>query len=229
MRVKKPPEIRSGELLNCAQRLFFAHGYDNTTINDIIREAGVSKGAFYHYFPSKEALLEAFAARLARESLEEIRPLLDDPKLDAVGRLNTLFAGSRRLKVELGPQLRTVFDVIFRPENIVLFHRIDQAVTRIVVPLLADVLREGTKEGLFDAPDPEAFAEMLLLFRLSLSSVMREALIRSREGNVEQAVKMLDDRLRFYGTAIDRVLKLPEGTIEVAETSFVRALLDDSR
>lgn len=71
MRVKKHPEIRSGELLDCAQRLFFAHGYNHTTINDIIREAGVSKGAFYHYFPSKEALLEAFAARLARESLEE--------------------------------------------------------------------------------------------------------------------------------------------------------------
>ncbi|QPB23130.1 TetR/AcrR family transcriptional regulator (plasmid) [Rhizobium sp. CC1099] len=229
MRVKKHPEIRSGELLDCAQRLFFAHGYNHTTINDIIREAGVSKGAFYHYFPSKEALLEAFAARLARESLEEIRPLLDDPTLDAVGRLNTLFAGSRRLKVELAPQLRTVFDVIFRPENIVLFHRIDQAVTRIVVPLLADVLREGTEEGLFDAPDPEAFAEMLLLFRLSLSSVMHEALIRSREGNIEQAVKMLDDRLRLYGTAIDRILKLPEGTIEVTETSFVRALLDDSQ
>ncbi|MEX2695939.1 TetR/AcrR family transcriptional regulator [Rhizobium mongolense] len=229
MRVRKHPEIRSGELLDCAQRLFFAHGYDHTTINDIIREAGVSKGAFYHYFPSKEALLEAFAARLARESLEEIRPLLDDPTLDAVGRLNILFAGSRRLKVELAPQLRTVFDVISRPENIVLFHRIDQAVTRIVVPLLADVLRKGTEEGLFDAPDPEAYAEMLLLFRLSLSSVMREALIRSREGNVEQAVKMLDNRLRLYGTAIDRVLKLPEGTIDVAETSFVRALLDDSQ
>ncbi|TIL28812.1 MAG: helix-turn-helix transcriptional regulator, partial [Mesorhizobium sp.] len=47
-RVIKPPEIRSAELLDCAQRLFFERGYDNTTVNDIIREAGLSKGAFYH-------------------------------------------------------------------------------------------------------------------------------------------------------------------------------------
>ncbi|WP_370059755.1 helix-turn-helix domain-containing protein [Sinorhizobium fredii] len=38
----KSPDIRSAELLDCAQRLFFAHGYQNTTVNDIIREAGVS-------------------------------------------------------------------------------------------------------------------------------------------------------------------------------------------
>ncbi|UWU17897.1 TetR/AcrR family transcriptional regulator (plasmid) [Rhizobium sullae] len=229
MRVKKQPEIRSAELLDCAQRLFFAHGYENTTVNDIIREAGVSKGAFYHYFSSKEALLEAFAARLARESLEELQPILDDPALDAVGRLNTLFAGSRRLKVELAPQLRAIFDVIFRPENIVLFHRIDQAVTRIVAPLLADILRRGTEEGVFDAPDPRAFAEMLLQFRLSLGDVMHNALLLSRQGNVEQAVRMLDDRLRLYGIAVDRVLKLPEGTIEVAQSGFARALLEGSR
>ncbi|TIU12412.1 MAG: helix-turn-helix transcriptional regulator, partial [Mesorhizobium sp.] len=78
-RVIKPPEIRSAELLDCAQRLFFAHGYDNTTVNDIIREAGLSKGAFYHYFASKEALLEALAARLARDSFTELKPVLDDP------------------------------------------------------------------------------------------------------------------------------------------------------
>ncbi|WP_163264328.1 TetR/AcrR family transcriptional regulator [Chelativorans alearense] len=225
-RVIKPPEIRSAELLDCAQRLFFKHGYDNTTVNDIIREADISKGAFYHYFASKEALLEALSARLARESLAELQPIIDDPSLDAVERLNALFAGSRRLKVELAPQMRSTFDVIFRPENIVLFHRIDQAVSAVVAPLIADILAEGAREGVLDAPDPNAFADMLLQMRLGLGKIMHQALREADSGRIDEAVRTLDMRLRYYGIAVDRLLKLPDGTIRMAEPGFSRALLE---
>ncbi|NGO54980.1 TetR/AcrR family transcriptional regulator [Mesorhizobium camelthorni] len=224
-RVIKSPEIRSAELLDCAQRLFFERGYNNTTVNDIIREAGLSKGAFYHYFPSKEALLEALAARVARESMEELRPILDDRSLDAVERLNALFAGSRRFKRELAPQIRRTFDVVFRPENVVLFHRIDRAVTEVAAPVITEIIAEGNRAGRFDAPDPQAFAEMLLQFRLSLATVMHRAIQQAEAGDIDEAVRVLDKRLRLYGIAVDRVLKLPDGTIKVAEPGFARALL----
>ncbi|PRD44028.1 TetR/AcrR family transcriptional regulator [Phyllobacterium phragmitis] len=226
IRVIKTPEVRLTELLDCAQRLFFSRGYDNTTINDIIGEAGISKGAFYHYFASKEALLEALAARMARDSVRELQPLLDNPELDAIGRLNALFGGARRMKVEMAPHIRNTFDVVFRPENVVLFHRIDRAVSAVVTPILSGILAEGAEEGILDAPDPLAFAEMLLQFRLSLGPVMHKAMQQAKDGNVDEAAQMLDERLRLYGLAIDRVLKLPDGTIEMAEKGFARALLD---
>ncbi|WEX75678.1 TetR/AcrR family transcriptional regulator [Sinorhizobium numidicum] len=222
----KSPETRSAELLDCAQRLFFANGYDNTTVNDIIREAGVSKGAFYHYFASKESLLEALAARLARDSLAELQPVLDDPSLDAVDRLNALMAGSRRLNVELAPQLHGTFDVLFRPENVVLFHKIDQTVREIAAPLISAILERGGEEGIFDVPDPNAFADMLLQLRLTFREVMHQALRQTEQGNVDEAARLLDDRLRLYGVAIDRLLKLPDGTIQVAEDGFARAFLE---
>jgi AcrR family transcriptional regulator len=225
-RVIKPPEIRSAELLDCAQRLFFEHGYDNTTVNDIIREAGLSKGAFYHHFTSKEALLEALAARLAHDSLAELRPMLEDPSLDGIGRLNALFAGSRRLNVELAPQLRKTFFVVFRPENLALFHRVDQAARELVKPIIADLLRKGSDEGILDVPDPEAFAEMFLQLRLIFRDVMQRALRQAERGNIDEAAQLLDERLRLYGIAIDRLLRLPDGTIEAAQPGFARAFLD---
>lgn len=228
-RVIKAPEVRSAELLNCAQRLFFERGYDNTTVNDIINEAGLSKGAFYHYFASKEALLEALAARLARDSMAELTPMLEDPSLDAIGRLNALFAGSRRLNAELAPQLRKTFFVVFRPENLALYHRVDQAGRELARPIIADLLRKGNEEGVFDVPDPEAFAEMLLQIRLIFRDVMHEALRQTEQGHVEQAIQMLDDRLRLYGIAIDRLLKLPDGTIEAVGPGFSRAFLEPER
>jgi AcrR family transcriptional regulator len=45
------------ELLAVARRLFFERGYDATSVRDVVAAAGVTKGAFYHYFASKDELL----------------------------------------------------------------------------------------------------------------------------------------------------------------------------
>lgn len=224
-RVIKSPQVRSTELLDCAQGLFFKHGYENTTVNDIIGEAGISKGAFYHYFASKEALLEALAGRMARESMAELQPIVDDPSLDAVARLNTFFAGARRMKVEMAADVRKTFEVIFQPENVVLFHRIDRAVREFALPVIARMLAEGAAEGTFDVPDPESFADFLLQTRLGLAQAMHRATRLADGGDVDAAVRLLETRLVHYGTAIDRLLKLPDGTVQMAEPGFARAFL----
>lgn len=227
-RVKKSPDVRTNELIGCAERLFFEQGYENTTVNDVIREANVSKGAFYHYFVSKEALLEAVAARMARHSLKELQTVFEDPSLDAVGQLNALFAGSRRLKVEMAPQLKNTFNALFKPENIVLYHRIDAAVSAVTLPFLTELLRRGHKEGSLDAPDPEALAPMLLYLRLGVAKTMHRALQQTEAGDLDGAARTLDGWMRSYGMAVERLLKIPEGTIEVTEPGFSRAFLEAS-
>lgn len=44
-------------ILNCAWNLFYRQGYNDTTIDDILDAANISKGTFYHYFDGKEALV----------------------------------------------------------------------------------------------------------------------------------------------------------------------------
>ena len=51
------------KILQTAQRLFHQHGYSDVGINTLCSEAGVVKGSFYHFFPSKQALLEAVMER----------------------------------------------------------------------------------------------------------------------------------------------------------------------
>jgi AcrR family transcriptional regulator len=225
-RVRKAPEIRFGEILDCARHLFFSRGNENTTVNDIIDAAGVSKGAFYHYFESKDALLEALADRLADESLATLQPIFDDPSLDAVSRFNALFAGARQYKAENAAELRRTFDVIFRPENLVLFHRIDQALTEKTAPLFAQIIEQGLREGSMDATDPLATAEMILHLRLAMGRFMDRAIRLAEQGELEAAIAMLDKRIRLYGLAVDRVLKLPDGTLNVAGPAFARAFLE---
>lgn len=60
------------QILDGARRMFMAHGFDGASMNDIVREAGVSKGTVYAYFPSKEKLFEALIYRDRRRQAEQV-------------------------------------------------------------------------------------------------------------------------------------------------------------
>jgi len=67
------------QILQVARTLFSAHGYKNTTIDDILTAAGVTKGAFYHYFKSKQTLCEGIIDAVT----DDYQQLIDQLPTDA--------------------------------------------------------------------------------------------------------------------------------------------------
>lgn len=59
-------------LLAAATRLFADQGYDRTSVQEIVEAAGVTKGALYHYFGSKEDLLQEIYSRVLRLQQERL-------------------------------------------------------------------------------------------------------------------------------------------------------------
>lgn len=72
-------EMRRTRILDAAEQCFARSGFHRTTMQDICREAGVSAGALYVYFPSKEALIEGISARSREEILANFAKL-DEPR-----------------------------------------------------------------------------------------------------------------------------------------------------
>ncbi len=66
------------QILEGARRCFLAQGFDGTSINDIVKAAGVSKGTVYAYFTSKEKLFEALVYQDRRRQAEQSTMILDD-------------------------------------------------------------------------------------------------------------------------------------------------------
>ncbi len=64
--IKKGAELRQ-KIIDTAWELFYENGYENTTVNDIIRKVGTSKGGFYYYFKAKEDLLNSLYSVFDRE------------------------------------------------------------------------------------------------------------------------------------------------------------------
>lgn len=217
--------MRRGELLDCAQALFLSKGYEATTVADIIERAGASKGGFYHHFAAKADLLEALAERMAGDSLKSIRQDLEGRRVDAVARMNAVLSQSRQFKVREADAVRAVFEVIFDPENIVLYHRVNQAVAKVVLPLFVDILGQGKGEGRFRIDDPVTTAEIILHISTSLHSVVAQAIKASGTPQADEATDALERRLRQHGISIDRILGLPDGTIVLSEPGFVSAVM----
>lgn len=79
----KQPELRREQLLNAAERLFSEKGFSETTVSDIAEAAGVAKGTFYLYFPSKEAAAAALKERLAQGMGDRFLEVLD-PAMETI-------------------------------------------------------------------------------------------------------------------------------------------------
>lgn len=86
---------RATAILDAAAELFGHYGYDKTTVSDIARAAGISKGAIYLHFASKEALLEALILReMERYARTWLARIEADPQGGTIGGMykNSLYA-----------------------------------------------------------------------------------------------------------------------------------------
>ena len=75
-------------IVTAAWKLFYQYGYDNTTIDDIVEASQTSKGSFYHYFESKDALLGSLSY-LFDEKYAELEKQMD-PEADPLTKLLTM-------------------------------------------------------------------------------------------------------------------------------------------
>lgn len=225
-RVIRAPAVRRAELIDTAQRLFLAKGYERTTINDVIAATGLSKGAFYHHFRAKEDLLEAIAGRFAEQSLAQARDVADDRSLSALARLNRLLTLTREWKEEHIVDLRAMFLTLLKPENARLYHRIVAAVFAAIGPTVAGVIAAGQAEGAFDVADADVAADALLWMGESRRLLVVQAMSAAEAGDVEGATAMIMKRVRAEEAIIDRILGVPAGSVDLAGSeAYIRSLI----
>jgi AcrR family transcriptional regulator len=155
-------EERAAEILNAASKSFCHKGFHQTSMNDISRAAGISTGLIYHYFDSKNAIIQAMAEEHKRdlsERLDEARRA--DSLEDAV---RTLFS---RDCDKLSPQEQAALAVDLygearRNEHIAgLIRELEDYVRAELVSLIRHFQQRDTRPR---ATSPEAGARLLLTF-----------------------------------------------------------------
>ncbi|MDR3654135.1 MAG: TetR/AcrR family transcriptional regulator [Mycobacterium sp.] len=225
-RVVKHPDTRRAELLDRAVALFLRRGYDNVSLNDLIADAGVSKGAFYHWFPSKDALIAALAERSAREAFVGVDEAVAACGGDALALLNAALQAGFDVNMKMGaPEQLAAMASLLRPDNGYLYARILAVEEALFRPLLTRLIVDGVAAGVFDTFDPEGVADMIYGLAARTNSNIVEVLQAPDESTRERAINSLATRFRLHGIAIDRILGLPDGNITTLSRAQVEAMV----
>jgi Transcriptional regulator len=224
MRGVEYAETRRQELLDRAQAMFVQQGYENVSLNDVIAAAGTSKGVFYHYFRSKEALVTALAERWAAAAMARVGDVLKDASKPPAERLNLFLQSSWDEKTATARDGWALFGFIYRPENKVLFQMITEAMASSVLPALTEIVRQGAKTGDFHTADPEGVSELLM----QLADAAKNVLVKAMAGDLSapEVVKALERRIETYERALNGALGVASGTIRLSRPGHVKILLE---
>ena len=155
----KYPEETVERILDTAQRLFLEKGYEQTTIQDITDNlGGLSKGAIYHHFKSKEEIIDAVSDRMffANNPFEAVRGRNDLnglQKLRETIRLNQSYQERTNLTIQSIPVCK----------NPRLLMEMINSNRKILTPYYQELLEEGNRDGSIHTEYAKEIAELMPL------------------------------------------------------------------
>jgi AcrR family transcriptional regulator len=226
-RVVKPEayEARRNEILDVAQRLvMLSKGYTRMAVQDILDELKISKGAFYHYFDSKQALLEALIQRLATEATPMLTEIVDDPDLSALDKLHAFFEKTGRWKTDRRDYLMALLDVWYADENAIVREKLRSAMPERYGPLLAKIVEQGIVEGVMTAAHPEQISGVILYLLYDMGYDF--ACLLRRASSDPAAIDRAFQTAAAYNDALERILGTPEGSVRVIDPRTIHAWFD---
>lgn len=144
-------------LIQLALDLFVENGYENTTITQIMKAAGLSKGGMYHYFSSKEEILDEVIRTAMTQELAKTQAAIDAVPLE---QKLICFARSSDSLGDLTQKLLQYKDT---NRDSIVAYRVREYNIHLCIPILQQILEEGVAAGLYEVPYPREMAEFCVL------------------------------------------------------------------
>lgn len=205
IRTVKKPEERRADIIQAARHLFQTQEYSKTTMQDVIESLGIAKGTIYHYFPSKEALLEAVVADMVDSIIEQLSDLIENSKGNALEKIKQVIKmGSIASKNE------EILSHLHRPGNETMHTRLLAETILKQAPLYEKLIRQGCDEGLFKTEAPLECAEFMLTGIQFLTD----------RGIYEWSGQDLNRRINAFPRLIEQQLKAPPGSFQFIVHQF---------
>lgn len=183
----KPAEVRIDELMNAAETLFLAKGVEATTISEIIQSAGVAKGTFYHYFESKQHIIEALKKRYIDFFIAVLDKAVAQCNADDwVGQFKVWIATNIQTYLET----YQVHDIVFGVHH----HERKNSEKNMMLEQLLQILLGGEQAGIWSLKQPRLTA---LLIYCGVHGVADEAIANQLESTAEFSEQIAQQYLKM--------------------------------
>ncbi len=195
--------IKRGQIIDGARRVFIDKGFEAASMNDITREAGVSKGTIYVYFANKEELFEAL--------IEEERSTIFKNMYDVLDQIGDLRATLVKFGKVLSAKITSAKVIQAQRTVVGAADRIPELGTRFYErgpkrghDKIVIFLNAAIERGLLVIPDVDLAAYQFT--ELCLAGLFRQCIFNYRtkapsSAEIEHIVSSgVDMFLKFYGT-----------------------------
>lgn len=191
-RNKYPEETRQ-LILDVSTKLFFEKGYDETSLQDIIaRLGGMTKGAIYHHFRSKEEILIAVVDRMSEMNNIAMARLRDDDSLTGKQKLEKMFSDS--LTDSKQKDMFAVTPNLMENPKLLVYY-IKMVAYTIVPDYIVPIIQQGVKDGSIKTDYPEELADMIMF----LTDVWINPIIfQISDKQMINRVMLVNDMLKTY-------------------------------
>lgn len=141
--------MKKNAILDCAEQLFIRRGYEETTVNTILKEVKIAKGTFYYYFASKEEVMDAVIMRIIDSEVAYAKEVLNDKNMTPIEKLiHSLFR-----KPE-SDEKKVIIEKLYEANNALMKQRALQRTLELLCPIYAEMIIEGNKINDFSSSNP---------------------------------------------------------------------------
>lgn len=222
MKKERDTKTRKDELLRAAGELFLENGYADTSVNSIVESIGVSKGTFYYYFNSKQDVIDGLVEKISEPIYQKIDEIIAEDELSAVEKLNKIFVATTQMKLANKEQVREIFSLVYKPENLQLRDKIQNRTVEKSAKKTTKIIKQGVEEGILNTPFPEEVSRLIFWMGTELGGDMATTLLDPKtDADAEKYLR----NYRAYENAIERVLGAPDGSIDFLDENDLEKLL----
>ena len=190
-RTIKNPAVRRNEFITVAEELFIEKGFENTSVDNIVEQMNVAKGLFYHYFKSKEDLLDVIAERLLDEIGSSIASAMEKKGLTAMERFRELTPSN----VDISDRSKMIVALFHKERNQAFHHLMEEKASRIMVPAVERIIKQGVEEGIFHTDYPRETAIALVTTLGSLKKSIPSVSTPEESARINTIMQELSERM----------------------------------
>lgn len=198
MRIVKEAQERKNDILDVAERLFSAKGFDNTSTNDILEEIGIARGTLYYHFKSKEDILDAMIDRMIGQMLVQTQILAGQKEIPVLQRLTMMI---QSLQINGGCD-HEIMEQIHKPQNALMHQKIQEKLLAEMNPLFTSLIEEGMEQGICQTDYPAETAEMTFLY---VNAAFDHFTMQSEEEKAKKQAAFIYN--------LERLLKMEQGSM----------------
>lgn len=202
---------RRTQILDTAEKLFFEKGYEQTSVQDILDALNMSKGGFYHHFPSKEAILTEICENRVIDKLSDMKWELSGTRISPTDKLNLLLRKVNLFDREDTPFVALMLKVCYVDGDVRIREHMRSVVLTQLMPHVEQTLSQGVESGAFFVRYPGQMSAIVL----GIAANADDAACRILSSDPENPDRLIEiaDMLHACCDAVETLVGAPYGSI----------------